>query len=200
MTSDPDAPSTGDDVDGVTLFVRRTGVPTEPLGDDDADQEFADATRGSRRATTMGEPGIHQPANDLDADTGSTMVVRRESRRRAEAAARVGESDLDVTVVGVGVRPLPATVAGDVPGALGRRAHSPRPTDTISDARSTRPPVVAVERAPRPSHSPQTPVDGVAAEAVARRRERRRAVTVVVAASIVLIAAVAVVIVLAFAG
>lgn len=197
MTSDSDASPDGEDLDEGTLFVRRGGVPTEPLADD----EFDDATRRSRRpADDAGAPGIRQPAPEIDAETGSTMVVRRESRRRAEAAAREAAPDLDVTVAGVGVRPLPPTVAGDVPAALGRRALSPRPADAVYDARAAYPPVAEVRRAPLPTRTPQAPFDGVAAEALARRRARRRAATVVVLASIVLITAVAAVIVLAFAG
>lgn len=203
MTSEADASSPDDDLDEGTLFVRRAGAPTQPAdtGADeaaDADADADDATRWSRRSAAGA--GIHQPMDDIDAETGSTMVVRRETRRRAEAAAREAESDVDMTVAGAGARPLPATVAGDVPAPLQRRAHAPHPADAVYEARRDQPPVVSAQRAARPIRIPQAPIDGVASETIARRRGRRRAIIVVVVASTVVIVAVAAVVVLAFAG
>ncbi len=214
----PDDPFDGDALDG-TLIARRAGAgasasstrdagtradafPSDPdagPADPDADDDLDDATHLVARAgaVTSGVELLHAPL-DLDAETGSTMVVRRESRRRAEAAARGSQTDLDHTIPGVAVRPLPATVAGDVPAPLERLAHSPAIHEAPYAARVSSPAVAT--RSAVPAHAPQALADGAASEAAVRRRARRLAAVVVAAASTVVILAVATVIVLAFAG
>ncbi|GAA2002249.1 hypothetical protein [Microbacterium ulmi] len=211
MTSGPDAsPGAGGGVaddDEATLVVGRQGRDADPhasraAADDPADPTDDDPApadpAAADPAADADAPDVwHAPA-EPDAETGSTMVVRRESRRRAEAAARDAETDLEVTIAGAGVRPLPPTVAGDVPAPLGRVAHAPTPAEPVYAARRTGPAIVP--RSSAPPHALQVPVDGAASDLIVRRRSRRRAIVVVAAASIVLVAAVVALVLLAFAS
>jgi hypothetical protein len=106
---------------------------------------------------------------------GSTVIARRESRRRS-------------TREGAGarrVRPAPPAPAESgrtaaAPGAACASVYGARPAD----------PVVVARTAP-PAHPPQEPVDGAAAAAAERRRARRTALVVLLAASAVAVGATA---------
>ncbi|WP_243075606.1 hypothetical protein [Microbacterium sp. SS28] len=147
---------------------RRTADPgaTQPSSSEDGEP---DAAPGPRRTTTDAEPDAP--------DDGSTMVARRESRRRA---AR-----------GVGEHPAPfaGTSASDVPASLGRIARAPESAPPVYAPRAV-PPVTAARSAPTP-HPQQQHVDTASVEAASRRRARRRTVIALVAASVILAVVVA---------
>lgn len=194
MTSGAGLGEPGDEsaVDDGTLVVRRRAAAPE-LDDD------LDATRVAER--TGGESALTSQRFSLadgDADTGSTMIVRRESRRRAEAAARDADLDLDLTVAGTGARPVASTVAGDVPAPLGRLAQGAPPAAVVYTRRDEGPAIV--ERRPAAPRTPQAYVDTAAAQAVERTRARRRALAVVGIASLVVVIAVVAIVLLAFTG
>lgn len=183
-------------VDDGTLVVRRRAAASGPAPTDDDD---LDATRVSGRAGTEApDAGLRHAVVDVDADTGSTMIVRRESRRRAEAAARVADLDIDLTVAGTGARPAAATVAADVPAPLGRLATASRPDDVVYARRDDGPAVATrTSRAPR---APQVYIDTAAAQATARRRARSRALAVVALVGLVVVGSVAAIVLLALTG
>ena len=123
---------------------------------------------------------------DAEPDTqpvdGSTVVARRESRRRA---ARDGAG-----------RSAPRS-APPVPASTGRMAAAPdAASGALYAARPARP--VVVRRAEPPQRTPQAPVDGVAATTGHRRRARRSALIVVTAASAVAVSAAASLLVVVF--
>jgi len=162
------------DVDEVTAISRRGqvdgGTATEPS---DPGETAAPGPRRTGGATA---------APDLDPDEGSTIVARRESRRRASRAVEAEGlvpygDDVTVVVASAGGRRLPSTLAGDVPAPLGRVARTPASGDAGYLPRAPEPVVVA--RAAPPARAPQPPVDAVAAEQAARGRARRRAAVVV---------------------
>ena len=163
-----------------------SGTATEPSSEGET------APPGPRRTG-----GAAVAATDLDPEEGSTIVARRESRRRAsravdaEAIDPVGD-DATAVVASDGRRRLPSTLAGDVPAQLGRAARTPE----ASAAYPPRTPQqVTASRAAPPVRAPQEAVDTAAAERAARRQARRRAVVIIaVSAVIVLVATIAIVI------
>ena len=162
------------------------GTATEPS------DEGETAPPGPRRTG-----GPADAAADLDPDEGSTIVARRESRRRASRAVdaeaiRPDSDDATVVVAAEGRRRLPSTLAGDVPAQLGRVARTPAASAAYPPRAPQ--PVVAPRAAP-PVRAPQEAVDTAAAEQAARRHGRRRAVMVLaVSTVIVLVATIAIVI------
>lgn len=190
----PDEAAAGEPVDDGTLVVRRRVVPPLADGDDDLD-----ATRisGSTAADPSDADRRYEIA-DVDADTGSTMIVRRESRRRAKTAALDALTDLDLTVAATGARTAASTVAGDVPAPLGRLAQATPPADVLYDRRADGP--VIATRTPPPPRVPQAYIDTAATQAAARGRARRRAFAVVAIVCTVVVASVVGIILLAFTG
>ncbi len=120
---------------------------------------------------------------DDDSTDGSTIVARRESRRRA---AREHAADADPGLPALRTpSPPPA-----VPPAPSRAASAPDAAS--SEVYGARPPQpVVAARAPAQQRAPQAPVDGDASAAGRRRRTRITAVIVVLAASAVALAAAA---------
>ena len=164
--------------------------PVGPLEPDD------EATAVSRRAaagaglddtvrsgsTTSAPPGPRRtptdpfPADDVDdgwTEDGSTVVARRESRRRQQRAEPGGEprEQADVEVPAPGVRV----------------AYSPQSTPAPMPVRSPAP-VVAPRAAPV-TRAPQDMVDTAAWEESRRRRSRRVGAAAVVTASVLAVGA-----------
>lgn len=178
-----------DDAEATALSARGGidgGTATEPSDEGDT------APPGPRRSS-----GPADAAAGLDPDEGSTIVARRESRRRASRAVDAGaigpgSDDATVVVAADGRRRLPSTVAGDVPAQLGRVARIPA-VDAVYPPRAPQP--VVTPRVAPPVRPPQQAVDTAAAEHAARRQGRRRAVTILaVSTVIVLVATIAIVI------
>ncbi len=131
---------------------------TEPTDPFDAD------TIPARRRRTGGDPAT-EPVD------GSTVIARRESRRRAGRDRRPGHPP----------SPVAAASAGRVastPDPASRVVYEPRPAD----------PVVATRGTPA-AHVPQAAVDGAAGSAADRRSARRTALIVVLAGSVVSVGA-----------
>jgi len=129
-----------------------------------------------RRARTSGAEPDTEPVD------GSTVVARRESRRRATRDSAGGSAP----------RPAPP-----VPASTGRVAAAPdAASGAVYGARPAGP--VVVRRATPPQRTPQVPIDGVAATNGHRRRERRTALIIIGAASVVAVAAAASLLVLVF--
>lgn len=191
MTRAPGAPDDEDDglVDDTVVADRAARIPG------DATETTAGRRALVRRAAD--DPAADGMALEIDAETGSTVVVRRESRRRAELAARDADLDLDVTIGTRGIPPLPATVAGDVPAPLGRGARTPTPSRPTYAINRSVPAMVPRARTSPPA--PQAPVDTKADEAGRRRRARRRALVFAVAVCVVVLVAISLIAVLAFA-
>lgn len=191
-----------DDLEATRLVARRgaeAAAPVDP-GEAGADTDLDDATRLSRRAARA-EAEIAGPrrttAGDLpevDPDEGSTVVVRRESRRRADLAA-AGHEAIEDTVLTRGHGP---SVPGGAVRSVPRREET-APAVTYGP-RAAEP--ARVTRAAAPVRSPQQPVDTDSLTARRRRLARRRLVgTIVVAGFVALAAAVTLgVILLAGAG
>ena len=187
-----------DDVEATLVSARRMGeggTATEPSDPDDA------AAPGPRRAGAGAVDAGSDGGGDADPDEGSTIVARRESRRRA-ARADAGEpaevllppapEDATVVVASTG-RHLPRALAGSVPAQDGRLAQPPVTVDPPYAPRAPQP--VVVPRVASPARPAQEPVDTAALEQGARRRSRRRAAAVLgISAVVVLLATTAIVI------
>jgi hypothetical protein len=130
-----------------------------------------------RRTTGRGEP-------DTEPVDGSTVVARRESRRR-------------VARDGAGVSAPRSAPPVPVPASTGRVAATPDAgSGAVYGARAADP--VVARRAAPPQRAPQAPIDGVAATTGHRRRARRTALIVLIAASVVAVAAAASLLVVVF--
>ena len=116
-------------------------------------------------------------------DDGSTVVARRESRRRQGRAAVAAVSPVPPGHDGSSAVPPPLPV-GSGP--------------TISPVRSPAP-VIAARATPAP-RDPQVVIDTVAVDAARRRRSRRVTLTVVAAAAALVVLAAAALIVLLAIG
>jgi len=129
---------------------------------------------------------------DDDSTDGSTIVARRESRRRAARDAhrwRSGDT-LHAADADPGQPALRTPSPPAVPPARSRVASAPDAAS--SEVYGARPPQpVVASRAPAQQRAPQAPVDGDATAAGRRRRTRTTAVIVVLAASAVALAAAA---------
>ncbi|QIG38600.1 hypothetical protein G5T42_03110 [Microbacterium sp. 4R-513] len=157
---------------------------------------------GPRRTATSGDDRIDP---EDEPDDGSTMVVRRESRRRA-AARESARHEPEAVAEGKGAAPAPSGGAGasvasaSQPGSEspGRTAQAPRAADAIYRPRAFEP--AHVERAPRPERAPQAFFDTAAAEASARSRSRRRLALGIVVGAVIAIGAVALLTFIALTG
>lgn len=122
-------------------------------------------------------------AGDAQADTqpveGSTVIARRESRRRAARESAGADR------VAGGSRQAPPA-----PAPAGRQAATPAAASGIVYGARPADPVVVTRSAPEPRVA-QAPIDGAAAAASQRRRARRTALIVVIAASAVAVGAAA---------
>ncbi|GAA3203160.1 hypothetical protein [Microbacterium terregens] len=151
---------------------------TEPIDPLSADAHSDEIHPVRHRATYV------DPESEIEQTDGSTIVARRESRRRAarEHAAMQPR---------VPPLPRPPHDAPAAPVRPGRAASAPgvAATDAVYGAR-TADPVFASRTAP-PLHAPQTPADGTATARRHRQRARRTALIVVVSASAVGVAAAA---------
>ncbi|GAA1982311.1 hypothetical protein [Microbacterium pumilum] len=127
---------------------------------------------------------VPRPGRRDSGDDGSTVVARRESRRRQERAGADRTPEPDDDRVGA--------------SSQGRVARTPDSTPAVSAVRAPAP--VVVPRTPREAREPQTPVDTVAAEASRRRRTRRITAIVVASASVVVVLAATALFVLVIAG
>lgn len=194
--------------DESTIRIRR-GPAADP--DPDGATELSARRTASEETTEPSDPGTAEPSGprrrsavpdtDADADEGSTIVARRESRRRASravdsAAASIAEADAATVVVASSgaSRGLATTLAGNVPAPLGRVAQVPAQTGTGYAPRAAEP-VMATRAVPTP-RAPQAPVDSVAVEHAARRRARRRAAVVVALSVVVALVAAAAILIL----
>ena len=139
---------------------------TEPTDLSDPD------TIPARRRRTGADPAT-EPVD------GSTVIARRESRRRAGRDRRPGP-------------PPPAPVA---PASAGRAASAPDPASRVVYEPRRAEPVVTTRAAPA-ARAPQTPIQGPADGAGDRRSARRTAAIVLLAASAVSVGAAASLIVL----
>ena len=195
--------------DQTALSARRGGSPS-PDAEPDLDATVAvdpGAPRpeglGPRRA---GAAGAGDDPHATDPEDGSTMVVRRESRRRAAARA---EQATDASPPGAS-RQTPVPQRGATPAAppaadpgaaatpAARAARAPEPADAIYRPRPSEP--ARVERAPRAERVLQEPVDTAGIEASARARRRRRILVAALAGAVVVAGAVVLLAVLALTG
>jgi hypothetical protein len=152
--------------DDVTVLSERTGGDTQPSEGGDG---MPDGTPGPRRHAADADADAERPD---EPDDGSTMVARRESRRRAARE----ESP-------VAPAPLAESRAGDLPAPTGRIAQAPGETPPIYKPRAPEP--VIADRSAPPSRPPQVPVDVRAAMLYRRRRARQLALVGVIAACFV---------------
>jgi hypothetical protein len=150
----------------VTVLSERTGGDTQPSEGGDG---MPDGTPGPRRHAADADADAERPD---EPDDGSTMVARRESRRRAARE----ESP-------VAPAPLAESRAGDLPAPTGRIAQAPGETPPIYKPRAPEP--VIADRSAPPSRPPQVPVDVRAAMLYRRRRARQLALVGVIAACFV---------------
>ena len=157
------APSREPDGDAVTADT----VPAETELDDTAPR---------RRATYVDGDG-DEPTD------GSTIIARRESRRRA---AREHEATGSAPAASVHATPP----APPVPASQGRVAAAPDAASRVVYGVRVAAPAVVARAAPA-ERIAQAPIDGAAAGAAQRRRTRSTALIVVVAASVVAVAAAA---------
>ena len=153
------------DPDDEATAVSRRGTAGAGLDDTVRSGSTTSAPPGPRRRPT--DP---HPVHDVDdgwTEDGSTVVARRESRRRQQRAepGREPSEQADVEVPAPGVRV----------------AYSPQSTPAPMPVRSPAP-VVAPRSAPV-ARAPQDVVDTAAWEESRRRRSRRVAAVVVVTAS-----------------
>jgi len=193
--------------DEETIRVRRTW--SRPAGADPADnpavepgpdpiptdtmpsETESDIVGPIRRRSTYvdGTENLDPPTDD-----GSTIIARRETRRRA---AREHASEQDGSwPAGLPRTPPPLP---DRPAAVvaGRVAAAPdAAAGAVYSARAATP-VVASRSAPSP-HPPQAPIDGDTAASARRHRTRRLTLIVVTAASAVALAAAASLILILF--
>jgi hypothetical protein len=159
-----DEPAADELDDDATVLSGRTGGDTQPSEGGDGMPD--------------GTPGPRRHAADADAeqrdepDDGSTMVARRESRRRAARE----ESP-------VAPAPLAQNSAAGVPGPSARIAQTPGDTPPIYQPRAPEP--VVADRSAPPPRPPQVPVDVRAAMLHRRRRARQLALVGVIAACFV---------------
>ena len=171
------------------------GTATQPSEPDDG------AAPGPRRSGAgTADIGV-DGHGDADPDEGSTIVARRESRRRAARADAAEPADVAMplvsddptVVVASSGRRLRSTPAGSAPAQVGRLAQPPATVDAPYAPRT--PQSVVVPRSGAPARPAQEAVDTAALEQAARRRSRRRAGAVVgISAGVVLIATTAIVI------
>ncbi|TDN90601.1 hypothetical protein [Microbacterium sp. BK668] len=162
-----------------------------------------DAAPGPRRsAPSAGRPD-DEPVEGNDPEDGSTMVVRRESRRRA--AVRQRSTDNASAIDAPPRTPADPQAAGRRTAALedagrpaNRAARAPEPVDAVYGPRPGEP--VRAERSRRPARARQMPVDTAAVEASARSRRRRRLAGAVVLVAVVLLGAAALLALLALTG
>lgn len=121
-------------------------------------------------------------SGDAQADTqpveGSTVIARRESRRRAARESAGAD------------RAAAASHPAPAPAPAGRRAAPPDAASGIVYGARPADPVVVTRAAPEPRVA-QAPIDGAAAAASQRRRARRTALIVVIAASAITVGAAA---------
>jgi hypothetical protein len=144
---------------------------TEPL--DDTTEPRAAA---SGRAATGGDPTA-AVSRDPITDEGSTVIARRESRRRqGRAAAAVTAPSTDQDAAAMPVAPASA-----------RSARPPHPNPAGSPLRGPEPVVVA--RATPRRGIPQPIVDAAAQDAARRGRSRTRMALVLGVGAVLVIAA-----------
>ena len=156
--------------------------PAEPAGDLDHLDDATAISRGHVGDETQpsqhsdGRPGPLRRAGQDDApdgvdadepEDGSTVVARRESRRRA------AREDLPAAPAAA------ANSAGDAPASTGRIAQTPAESPPIYKPRPPEP-VISTRSAP-PSRPPQPPVDTRAEILYRRRRARQLALVGVMA-------------------
>lgn len=148
-----------DHLDDATAISRgRVGDETQPAQD-------SDGGPGPRRRA--GEDAAAEGVDADEPEDGSTVVARRESRRRAAREE-------------LAAAPAPAVdSAGDSPAATGRIAQVPGETPPIYKPRAPEP-VISTRSAP-PSRPPQPPVDTRAEILYRRRRARQLALVAVMA-------------------
>lgn len=152
------------------------------------------ATADVAGADPAGPGPLRAPVDgdEPEPDDGSTMVVRRETRRRA--ARDLAQADEPA-----GDDPRLASMrAADVPAPVRRIAKAPEPSAATYRARA--PHVAHVERTEPDAHAPQDYVDTAALAASARARRRVGVIIGVVLAVCAVAAAVAGIIALAAAG
>ena len=132
-------------------------------------------TRPARRRRSLEDATIPDAATDVSWTEGSTVIARRESRRRG--SRRAAEASVPPT------GPARAASGPDVAAIdpHSGRIAGPPPSSPSYGARAPEP-VVAVRAAP-PARVAQAPVDGRAAAVAHQRRARRTALIVVAAAS-----------------
>ncbi len=210
----PPSADENDDIDEVTEVSRRriasstaeialpmaTAHDSAPSDSVSADSASADSARESTAASApdVGRDDDEAPlrhratyihtADPVGQTDGSTIVARRESRRRASREAE--DEDLpDDTLLGARRAVLGGHHSGAGSAPQGSRTAQESTANEVYPVR--KPGHIIAEHLDVGAHPPQSPVDG-AAEATARRRtERRTTLIVVAAASIVVIAAVA---------
>lgn len=178
------APDDGWDPGPAWLAIAGADTTTEPgetelrVGPDDTELRA-----GPRRAVA--------PAPPEDSTLGSTMIVRRESRRRAAREQdRAAHPQADVADTVLRSRGATPPVASGVPMPHGRTARVPGPTaDVVYTPRTDRP--VIAQRTPPTPQAAQRPLDTARAAASARRASRRRAIVVLAVAVVIALGAAA---------
>lgn len=137
-------------------------------------------------------PRRRPPADDegetAGPEDGSTMVVRRETRRRAARSAEASVDD----------RPAAPATADGAAAADARAARAPEPTSAVYAPRRGEPTIAA--RTPLGPRPRQEVVDSAAVDATTRARARRRILLAVAAASVVLAVAVVTLVLLTTLG
>lgn len=148
--------------DDEATAISRRGAAGAGL-DDTVRSAATTSAPGPRRRAPIDDPGPVEVTGDGWTDDGSTVVARRESRRRQQ-------------------RPHPGQGPGvEVPAPGVRVAHAPDTTPPPTPVRSPAP--VIVPRAAPVARDPQDVIDAAATEQSHRRRSRRIAAAVLVTAS-----------------
>lgn len=186
--------SPGDDLDALD---DQTVASRRPHRDGLDTTDRATGVRRTRGPAPEPEPGPRRrgtpepdsPEQDEAVpDDGSTVVARRESRRRAAHAGDAPETAGDVAGEAADAAPPPEGRIARSPDPA-RPLYRPRPAEPLISSR--RPPAV------RPA---QEPLSSAELEAARRSRTRRRALLVAIAASVILVAAVAAIVLLVVTG
>ena len=179
---DPRTPPPALEGDEATQVTDRRGPDPAVDAPDVSDASDAgDAASGPRRSTY-----IHSVLDTDESTDGSTIVARRESRRRAARGVDQPDSapapGIPRAAPTASTAPAGAAAVGD-----GRVASSPDGTREVFGVRRAQP--LVVERISPPPRARQAPQDLDAADARARRADRRATIIVVSTASAVVVAA-----------
>lgn len=160
----------------------------DDTADDTAAADSSDLGRDDEAPLRHRATYIHT-ADPVGQTDGSTIVARRESRRRATRGAEGGDEPFEDTVIGARRAVLGGRDSASAPTPSGvRTAHGAGANEVYPIRHANH---IIAEHLEVGTHPAQPPVDGAAAAAARRRAARRTTVIVVTSASIVVLAAAA---------